>query len=286
MVRSVGKGRPRRTFPKKTVLERKLFGPGIGVASVNKFNHIIDTEIGLGRITRHLNPKPAVGRMRSCPHPDAVEKVKAENFPHIHRVVLEPFEIEFLDPVQLVRHVFIVFGKVKLEVAVVPARLPSRVHHSLIPLGPATGRVALETKADVSDSDFFLSLVAKYIRVDIFGSILILVKFPKQPVPLRERNFKMKLRNVVPGEKPPKTFLRLETSVRTAPAALVRRAPIPSGRSLRIVGAQIRRTGADKNCQSGQCRKFYSFHKSDNICREQNYLKFVSTTNSPAFRGM
>ena len=59
-----------------------------------------------------------------CGSPDAVsaEKVIAEKFAYIIRVVLEPLQVYFTDSVYGMLAVFVEFAEIDSEVAVVPVR--------------------------------------------------------------------------------------------------------------------------------------------------------------------
>ena len=60
--------------------------------------------------------------MGSCPYTVSSEKIVAEQFADIIRVVLEPFEIDLADFLYRVLVVFVEFSEIDSEMTVMPVR--------------------------------------------------------------------------------------------------------------------------------------------------------------------
>ena len=121
------------------------------------------------------------------PHPIAAEKIVAIDFPHICRVVLEPFEVHPANAIHGMVGVLHVFMKIDSVVAVMEIAL--RV------LGPAAGGVTLEPEACLGNLNRPVPLDILHIAFHEVRSAGILVVCGQQRVPLVLAHDNMNLRN-------------------------------------------------------------------------------------------
>ena len=133
-----------------------------------------------------MEPQAAVIVANGGPHTGTAEQLVAEHLAHIHRVVLEPLEVQFAHALDSVGVVFNIFAQVDAEVGMMPIGVVALVHLSIPSLGTAARGIALEAQPHAVD-DRRLALLDKGNRChDILCGIGIGVIQAQQPVPLVE----------------------------------------------------------------------------------------------------
>ena len=157
-----------------------------------------------------MNPETAVGIECGRPDTEAAEKIIAEHFTCIGRIILEPFAVEFFDSMDFLLVTFLELCEIQLEMAVVPVRGGAVMHLTRVAFRPAPGSVSLEPETCLLYDLLLCPLHITDITFEIFGCIRVLVKFREHLVPLVEGDGQMNLRNIFKIKYITQSFIRYD----------------------------------------------------------------------------